>query len=108
MATTKKTVAQEGAAEFDNTANIGDTCGNTAEMNCGINEVQEKVDIFVPRGQANEDPNMMISVNGVNYVLPRGKTSTVPREVADEYYRSVAAQQALDDRMSAMQAQPGQ
>jgi|GEM_PF-1237531 len=62
----------------------------------------ERVEIMVPRGAANDDPNLFISVNGKNYLLPRGKRSMVPREVADEYNRSVAAQEALDARMQAM------
>ena len=27
---------------------------------------EEKVEIYIPKGQANEDPNFLISVNGVN------------------------------------------
>lgn len=63
---------------------------------------EDKVEITVPRGPANDDPNLFISVNGVNYLLPRGKTSRVPLAVAQEYARSVAAQDALDRRMQAM------
>lgn len=60
---------------------------------------EEKVEIYIPKGQANEDPNFLISVNGVNYLLPRGKKSTVPAFVAAEYNRSVEAQEALDRKM---------
>ena len=60
---------------------------------------EEKVEIYVPKGQANEDPNFLISVNGVNYLLPRGKKSMVPAFVAAEYNRSVEAQEALDRKM---------
>ena len=49
----------------------------------------EKVDLFIPRGK--ED--VLIGVNGVMYLLPQGKTSQVPPEVAAEYRRS---QQALE------------
>ena len=63
---------------------------------------EDKVEITVPRGPANDDPNLFISVNGVNYLIPRGKTSRVPMAVAQEYYRSVAAQDAMDRRMQAM------
>ena len=31
--------------------------------------VEERVDLFVPKGYANDEPNMTIAVNGVNYVL---------------------------------------
>jgi len=60
---------------------------------------EEKVEIYIPKGQANEDPNFLISVNGVNYLLPRGKKSMVPAFVAAEYNRSVEAQEALDRKM---------
>jgi len=63
---------------------------------------EEKVEIFVPRGYANDEPNLLISINGVNYLLPKGKSSTVPKHVADEFYRSRKAQTAMDDRISQM------
>ncbi len=63
---------------------------------------EEKVEIYIPKGQANEDPNFLISVNGVNYLLPRGKKSMVPAFVAAEYNRSVEAQEALDRKMEEM------
>lgn len=51
--------------------------------------VDDRVDLFIPRGQANDEPNLLISINGVNYLLPKGKTSRVKQCVADEYYRAV-------------------
>lgn len=62
----------------------------------------ERVEIYVPRGAQNDDPNQFISVNGVNYLLPKGKKSTVPKEVAEEYNRSIAAQEALDAKKQEM------
>lgn len=62
--------------------------------------VEEKVEIFVPKGYANDEPNQLISVNGVNYLLPRGKTSMVPKFVADEFHRSQKAQMALDEKQA--------
>lgn len=59
----------------------------------------DRVEIYVPRGAQNDDPNMFISVNGVNYLLPKGKKHKVPKEVAYEFNRSVEAQEALDARM---------
>ena len=58
-----------------------------------------RVDLFIPRGGANEEPNLMIGFNGKNYLLPRGKTSRVPKYVAEEYYRSQRAQERYDDTM---------
>lgn len=59
-------------------------------------EKEKRVKIFVPRGASNEDPNFFISVNGINYLLPRGKESGVPAAVAAEYHRSVKARERLD------------
>ena len=61
-----------------------------------------RVEIFVPKGYANDDPNFFISVNGVNYLLPRGKKSLVPDFVAAEFYRSQKAQEKLDETMEQM------
>jgi hypothetical protein len=64
--------------------------------------VEEREEIFVPRGYANDEPNMIIAVNGVNYVLPRGETSNVPKFIAEEFHRSQKAQSALDKRVNKM------
>ena len=64
--------------------------------------VDERVDIHVPKGYANDEPNLLISVNGVNYLLPKGKTSNVPKFIADEFYRSQKAQEALDKHVDEM------
>ena len=62
-----------------------------------------RVEVFVPKGYANDDPNLVIGINGVNYVLPRGKKSMVPDFVAAEFYRSQKAQDRLDETMEQMQ-----
>lgn len=56
----------------------------------------KRVKLFVPKGAANDEPNLVIGINGKNYVLPRGKESMVPDFVKAEYDRSVAAQQKYD------------
>jgi hypothetical protein len=61
-----------------------------------------RVEVFVPKGYANDDPNLFISVNGVNYLLPRGKKSMVPDFVAAEFYRSQKAQERMDENMEQM------
>ena len=58
---------------------------------------KEYVEIFVPRIAGNGDPNLVIAVNGKNYLLPRGKTSSVPKAVAKEFERSQRAQRAADN-----------
>ena len=61
-----------------------------------------RVEIFVPKGYANDEPNLFISVNGVNYLLPKGKKSMVPDFVAEEFYRSQRAQERLDETVDKM------
>ena len=61
-----------------------------------------RVEVFVPKGYANDDPNLLIGVNGVNYLLPRGKKSLVPDFVAEEFNRTLAAQERLDKNMEQM------
>ena len=56
---------------------------------------QARVAVSVPRGEVRGDPNLVVTVNGVNYVLPRGKTSQVPAPVAEEFYRAERAREAF-------------
>lgn len=63
----------------------------------------EYEEIWIPRAQANEDPNLFVGVNGVNYILPKGKKSKVPKAVADEIRRSQDAQAEADDRSARME-----
>ena len=75
---------------------------NTEETKVEETKV-DKVEVYIPRGSnANDDPNMFVSINGVNYLLPRGKNSTVPVEVAEEIARSVRAQGILDEHIDEM------
>lgn len=65
-------------------------------------KADNRVELFIPRGAANEEPILMIGINCKQYILPRGKTSLVPPEVKAEYERSVKAQAALDARIDKM------
>ncbi len=65
---------------------------------------QERVEVFIPKGFVNDEPNLFIAVNGVNYLLPRGKKSLVPKEIAYELMRSQKAQEALDATIDKMLA----
>jgi hypothetical protein len=62
----------------------------------------DRVELFVPKGYANDDPNFFISINGVNYLLPRGKTSMVPEFVKAEYERAMRAANKQDERVEQM------
>ena len=63
---------------------------------------QQREEIFIPRALDGEERSLFVSVNGKNYLLPKGKTSRVPLEVAAEIRRAWAAQNAWDDRAEAM------
>ena len=67
-------------------------------------EKEKRVEVYVPKGYVSEEPNLMVGVNGVNYLLPRGKASLVPKCVAEELDRSRKAQTELDRKMDAMLA----
>lgn len=62
----------------------------------------DRVEVYIPKGAANDEPNLLVGVNGVNYVLPRGKKSMVPPHVKAEIDRSIAAQDRLDKRVDAL------
>ena len=61
-----------------------------------------RVELFVPKGSANDEPNLTISINCVNYVLPKGKKSMVPDFVAAEFYRSQRAAEKRDENIEKM------
>ena len=66
-------------------------------------DVQDnRVEVFVPKGYANDEPNLFVSVNGVNYLLPKGKKSLVPAHVAAEIERSKRAAEKQDENMEQM------
>ena len=65
--------------------------------------MEEKlVKVMIPRGFANEEPMLMVGINGKNYLLPRDKESKVPVAVAKEIARAKAAQDAMDRSMDAL------
>ena len=67
------------------------------------NHTDDRVELFIPKGYVNDEPNHLIGMNGVNFVLPKGKTSQVPRAVKAEFERSRRAEEAMDRRSSQMQ-----
>lgn len=96
MATNKTNAIPEKEHDLmAETAAAAETTAAAAE------EKREK--IFIPRGSDNEEPNLFVAINGVNYLLPKGKESTVPKAVADEIRRSWMAQTAAADRMAALE-----
>ena len=85
MATEKKT---EAAAE-----KLPDPTEAAAEK---LPDPYELEEIFIPRAGAKEDPNLFVSVNGKNFLIPKGKKSKVPRYIADEIRRSERARDAFE------------
>lgn len=58
----------------------------------------ERVDVFVPKGLANDDPNLYVSINGENFLLPKGQTSNVPIYVKKAIERSYGAMELQEKR----------
>ena len=96
--TEPETVAENKTETEPETANKG----KKAERSKG--KKAERVEVFIPRGNANDDPNLFVSINGVNYLLPKGKTSMVPPHVKAEIERSNKAQIAQDENIDALKA----
>ena len=90
MATTKK----ETAPAAENTAPVQEAPAVPA--------AEEKVEIFIPKGYANDEPNLFVGVNGKSFLLPKGKTSLVPKYIADEIERSRKAEETMDQHIAEM------
>ena len=65
----------------------------------------QRVEVYIPKGYGNEEPNLFVAVNGVNYLLPRGKKSLVPGWVAEEIARADRAREEQDRRIDSMTAE---
>lgn len=68
-------------------------------MEKNTQNLESRIPVTIDKGFSGDDPNLLVSVNGRNYILPRGKTSLVPPEVAYEVARSRRAQEKLDANM---------
>lgn len=63
-----------------------------------------KVAVTIPRAKGHEDPNFFVSINGVATLIPKGQTVEVPPEVAEEIFRSQAAEVRFYDKADQMKA----
>ena len=90
MATKKENTAPE-VVETENTA---------PEVVAEMADPNRPVEIYIEKGYANDEPNLLVSVNGKNFLLPKGETSTVPAYVADEIKRSRRAQKRMDQHVA--------
>lgn len=98
MSTTKKTTTAEETTEAT-TAPVEETTEKTTAPVEVATKKDNRVEVYIPKGAANDDPNQFVGVNGVNYILPRGKKSMVPPHVKAEIDRSFAAQNTMDERV---------
>ena len=57
---------------------------------------EKRKDVFIEKGQINDEPNLFVSVNCKNSLLPKGETSKVPEYIAEEIERSRRAQRKQD------------
>ena len=62
----------------------------------------KRIEVFIPRGGDRADPNLFVGINGVNYLLPRGKKSMVTPAVAGEIARGEKAAEQLYESMAVM------
>jgi len=63
---------------------------------------EERVEVFVPKGAVNDDPNLYVSVNGENFLLPKGQVSLVPPYIKAAIERSYGAQAFQEKRSNAL------
>ena len=68
-------------------------------------ETNGKVEVFIPRDGLTSETTYFVAVNGVNYILPRGKKSLVPDYVAEEINRSLAAIDKMYEEKAVLQEQ---
>ena len=52
----------------------------------------ERITITLPRAAAHQEAQQFVGLNGVNYLIPRGVKTSVPKEVAAELERSEKAE----------------
>jgi hypothetical protein len=66
------------------------------------NQNEERVEVYVPKTYAQDDPNLYLCINGKPFLLPRGETSMVPLYVKKAIDRSNRAQSLQDKRSAAL------
>lgn len=65
-------------------------------------KAENKITVKVERGAEREDPNLFVAINGVSYLVPKGKTSELPDYVAEEIKRAEAAKENFYQSQSRM------
>ena len=97
---TKKTTKPEEAAETTAAAETAEVTAAAETSGIMTNPTVPVVDnpwenkamlaIAPPMSKA-EEKDVIIYINGRNWIMPKGDTYEVPKPVADEYYRSLRA-----------------
>ena len=59
---------------------------------------EERVEVYVPKTYASDDPNEYLCINGKEFLLPRGETSVVPLYVKKALDRKNRAMSIQDKR----------
>ena len=67
-----------------------------------VTNKEERVEVFVPKGAANDDPNLYVSINGENFLIPKGQVSMVPPYIKDAIERSYGAQAFQENRSKSL------
>lgn len=61
-----------------------------------------KVKITLPKARGSEPRELLVGINGVNYLIPKGKQVEVPDYVAEEVKRAQAAEDFMDEQKDEM------
>ena len=69
------------------------------------NKEANRVKIKLPRAKGSEPKELYVAVNGVNYLVPKGKEVEVPEFVAEEIRRSEAAAMFMDEEKDRLLAE---
>ena len=55
----------------------------------------DRTSVTIPRARRGEEENLFVAINGVNYIIPKGKSVDVPDFVAAEIARAQAAEERM-------------
>ena len=78
----------------------------TKETNAAPEAAKENYEeVFIHKSSELDDPNDFVGINGVNTIIPKGKTVKVPAHVKAEIDRSRRAQEKLYNKIDALVAE---
>lgn len=88
--------------------NIVEEDTNIIEEDAVVEDVvkQTTEKILVPRRSLKEEPTLFVAINGVSYLVPKGKEVEVPCFVAEEIRRSQAAEDAFFATVDELSVKP--